>query len=97
MDQAMGDLQAQLEEVKRLWDEERMARSRAENELDMLRDIHSGRNNSQSHLYGSRSRSPEGNKELGKNREAGEAGVLEERRGEMEDAEGRLLKRPRLD
>ncbi|PFH50389.1 hypothetical protein AMATHDRAFT_61224 [Amanita thiersii Skay4041] len=40
MDQAMGDLQAQLEEMKRLWDEERAARQRAESELDLLRRIH---------------------------------------------------------
>jgi bHLH factor len=37
MDQAMGDLQAQLEEVKRMWDEERMARTRLEAELEALR------------------------------------------------------------
>lgn len=37
MDQAMGDLQAQLEEVKRLWDEERTARQRLEREVEMLR------------------------------------------------------------
>ncbi|KAF6749798.1 hypothetical protein DFP72DRAFT_818457 [Ephemerocybe angulata] len=37
MDQAMGDLQAQLEEVKRLWDEERNARARLETELELLR------------------------------------------------------------
>lgn len=37
MDQAMGDLQAQLEEVKRLWDEERTARTRLEGELEHLR------------------------------------------------------------
>ncbi|KAF9468268.1 hypothetical protein BDZ94DRAFT_1209236 [Collybia nuda] len=40
MDQAMGDLQTQLEEVKRMWDEERMARQRAENELEVLRGVH---------------------------------------------------------
>lgn len=37
MDQAMGDLQAQLEEMRRLWEEERAARQRAENELEVLR------------------------------------------------------------
>lgn len=37
MDQAMGDLQAQLEEVKRMWEEERSTRTRAEAELDALR------------------------------------------------------------
>ncbi|KAF8628572.1 hypothetical protein AX17_005968 [Amanita inopinata Kibby_2008] len=40
MDQAMGDLQAQLEEMKRLWEEERMARQRAENEIELLRSMH---------------------------------------------------------
>lgn len=39
MDQAMGDLQAQLEEMRRLWEEERMARQRAEAELDVLRGL----------------------------------------------------------
>ena len=37
MDQAMGDLQAQLEEMRRLWEEERVARQRAEGELEVLR------------------------------------------------------------
>lgn len=37
MDQAMGDLQAQLEEMRRLWDEERGARQRCESELTLLR------------------------------------------------------------
>lgn len=36
MDQAMGDLQSQLEEVKRLWEESRAARERAEGELRRL-------------------------------------------------------------
>ncbi|KAI9431164.1 hypothetical protein H4582DRAFT_2009996 [Lactarius indigo] len=39
MDQAMGDLQAQLEEMRRLWEEERAARTRAESELDVLRGL----------------------------------------------------------
>ena len=37
MDQAMGDLQAQLEEMRRMWDEERVARQRAEAEPELLR------------------------------------------------------------
>lgn len=41
MDQAMGDLQAQLEEMRRLWEEERTARTRAESELDVLRGLKS--------------------------------------------------------
>ncbi|KXN83196.1 Centromere-binding protein 1 [Leucoagaricus sp. SymC.cos] len=38
MDQAMGDLQNQLEEVKRMWEEERNARQRLELELENLRN-----------------------------------------------------------
>lgn len=37
MDQAMGDLQTQLEEMKKMWEGEREARARAEAELDALR------------------------------------------------------------
>ncbi|KAL4254671.1 hypothetical protein ABKN59_004470 [Abortiporus biennis] len=42
MDQAMGDLQAQLEEMRRLWEEERVARQRADAELDALRGLQNG-------------------------------------------------------
>ena len=42
MDQAMGDLQAQLEEMRRLWEEERLARQRLESELEVLRGIQQG-------------------------------------------------------
>lgn len=42
MDQAMGDLQAQLEEVRRMWDEERAARQRLEAELQVLRGLQQG-------------------------------------------------------
>ncbi|CAK5271202.1 unnamed protein product [Mycena citricolor] len=37
MDQAMGDLQVQLDEIRRMWDEERMNRQRVEQELEALR------------------------------------------------------------
>jgi hypothetical protein len=37
MDQAMGDLQTQLEEMRRMWEEEREARGRIEAELEALR------------------------------------------------------------
>jgi transcriptional regulator CBF1 len=37
MDQAMGDLQGQLEDMRRMWEEERNARVRAEGELEVLR------------------------------------------------------------
>ncbi|KAI4522565.1 hypothetical protein EV122DRAFT_259894 [Schizophyllum commune] len=40
MDQAMGDLQSQLEEVRRLWDEERHARQRVEAEFDAYKAAH---------------------------------------------------------
>jgi len=33
----MGDLQAQLEEMRRLWEEERQAKERAQIELDVIR------------------------------------------------------------
>ena len=39
MDQAMGDLQSQLEEMKRLWEDERLARQRAESELEVLKGL----------------------------------------------------------
>lgn len=39
MDQAMGDLQQQLEEMRRMWEEERIARQRVEGELDVLRSL----------------------------------------------------------
>ncbi|KAI0085550.1 hypothetical protein BDY19DRAFT_987019 [Irpex rosettiformis] len=39
MDQAMGDLQSQLDEVKRLWEEERIARQRLEVELAALKAV----------------------------------------------------------
>ncbi|KAG6861810.1 hypothetical protein C0995_011691 [Termitomyces sp. Mi166 len=37
MDQAMGDLQTQLEEMKKMWEAEREGRARAEAELEALR------------------------------------------------------------
>ncbi|KAI0337719.1 hypothetical protein BDW22DRAFT_1339248 [Trametopsis cervina] len=40
MDQAMGDLQAQLDEVKRLWEDERVARQRLEVELATVKALH---------------------------------------------------------
>ncbi|KAF9074404.1 hypothetical protein BDP27DRAFT_1317026 [Rhodocollybia butyracea] len=42
MDQAMGDLQAQLEEMRRVWGGERSHRQRAENELEALRGAKAG-------------------------------------------------------
>ena len=37
MDQAMGDLQAQLDEMRRMWEQEREARQRLESEVGTLR------------------------------------------------------------
>lgn len=37
MDQAMGDLQNQLEEVRKMWEEERSTRQRVESELETVR------------------------------------------------------------
>lgn len=37
MDQAMGDLQAQLDEMRRMWEQEREARQRLESEVATLR------------------------------------------------------------
>jgi hypothetical protein len=42
MDQAMGDLQVQLDEIRRMWEEERMNRQRAEQELELLRGSKNG-------------------------------------------------------
>jgi bHLH factor len=53
MDQAMGDLQNQLDDMRRLCQEERTARQRLESDLDMLRNG----GNKTSHI---RSRSPSG-------------------------------------
>jgi hypothetical protein len=39
MDQAMGDLQSQLDEMRRMWEEERQGRARAEAELELLRGL----------------------------------------------------------
>ena len=93
----MGDLQAQLEEMRRLWDEERTARQRAENELDVLRGV-----SGQTASYKSRSRSVERGQEGPSNRGPfGESEVrteLENRTEESSnDSEGRLGKRARVD
>lgn len=56
MDQAMGDLQAQLEEMRRLWEEERLNRQRLEDDLSAA-GVRAGGNTS--HV---RSRSPDDGK-----------------------------------
>ncbi|TFK36570.1 hypothetical protein BDQ12DRAFT_706297 [Crucibulum laeve] len=60
MDQAMGDLQAQLEEVKRMWEEERMARQRLDNELEAIRGV---QGQGQGKEESNKRRSEEGDKE----------------------------------
>lgn len=43
MDQAMGDLQAQLEDMRKMWEEERMNRQRIEAEIEAVRNgAHAG-------------------------------------------------------
>lgn len=109
MDQAMGDLQAQLEEVRRLWEEERGARQRAESELEVLRGVsQSGvplvvgappRPSSQSGQpnYRSRSRSAEQQEGVARENEARtEAEARPEEDGNIEP-DGRPGKRPRVD
>lgn len=99
MDQAMGDLQAQLEDMRRLWEEERIARQRAENELDVLRGV-SGQAPTAS--YKSRSRSAEQGQDGPSNRGPfGESEVRTELGNRPEeggdDSEGRPGKRVRVD
>ena len=108
MDQAMGDLQAQLEEMRRLWNEEQMARQRAESELELLRGVSQGavgappgmaQSRSGAHgLAGGassdqpRTRSPERQEEMARGRESKEG-----ENHETDPVEGRPGKRPRAD
>ncbi|KAF7297318.1 BHLH domain-containing protein [Mycena indigotica] len=64
MDQAMGDLQVQLDEIRRMWEEERLGRQRAEAELETLR----GKSGTTS--TAEKRASPEGDKETGDNKKA---------------------------
>ncbi|KAH0834094.1 hypothetical protein J3R83DRAFT_11379 [Lanmaoa asiatica] len=116
MDQAMGDLQAQLEEMRRLWEEERAARQRAEGELEVLRGVPQGgvasavgvppRPTSQPGPanYTARSRSaeqqegaPATRSGFGENEARTEAEARPEEDGNVESADGRPGKRPRVD
>lgn len=107
MDQAMGDLQAQLEEMRRLWEEERAARQRAENELEVLRGVPqhgvpsavgaSLRPSSQHGQANYKSRSQSVEQQEGASTEArAEAGARSEE-GNGESVDGRLGKRPRVE
>lgn len=100
MDQAMGDLQAQLEDMRRLWEEERIARQRAENELDVLRGVSA---QASTIPYKSRSRSVERGQDGPSSRGPfGESEVRTElgnrpEEGGGDDSEGRPVKRARVD
>ncbi|KAF8797556.1 hypothetical protein BYT27DRAFT_7125264 [Phlegmacium glaucopus] len=76
MDQAMGDLQAQLEEVKRRWEEETMLRSRAEAELEALRNISS----KEEGAVGTKRRSVDDNEGTGKSQATTEGGERDGKR-----------------
>jgi len=62
MDQVMGDLQAQLKEMKRQWEEEAVLRSRAEAELEALKRMNgmSGNTSKEDGVVGTKRRSTEG-------------------------------------
>jgi len=85
MDQAMGDLQAQLEEVRKMWDEERTARIKDMGELSMLREM--------------LGKSQQGTMVEGEKRERAEDDVEKEKEGdEGEDGEdGQTRKRQRTE
>ncbi|KAI6022918.1 hypothetical protein BKA83DRAFT_677489 [Pisolithus microcarpus] len=95
MDQAMGDLQAQLEEMRRLWEEERMARQRAESELELLRGQGHG-SGAPGPSPGPRSRSPERQEDVMQIRNDGESRPDVEK-GEGDTTDGRASKRPRTE
>ncbi|KAH9932846.1 hypothetical protein B0H21DRAFT_760478 [Amylocystis lapponica] len=91
MDQAMGDLQAQLEEMRRMWDEERIARQRLESELEVLRGVQQGlpmgaAASAASRPVGEhRSKSPDGAKDGKRDREDDMHALNGEQGGDAED------------
>lgn len=97
MDQAMGDLQAQLEEMRRMWDEERVARQRAEAELELLRGHNAGAaaagGGSGSAAAGSPTTSTP--KDNGKREREDEGEAVQE--GQQAEAEEDRSKRPRTE
>ncbi len=97
MDQAMGDLQAQLEEMRRMWDEERVARQRAEAELELLRGHNAGAaaagGGSGSAAAGSPTTSTP--KDNGKREREDEGELVQE--GQQAEAEEDRSKRPRTE
>ena len=82
MDQAMGDLQAQLEEVKRRWEEETMLRSRAEAELEALRNLNgiSGTVSKEEVAAGAKRRSVDNNEGTGNSQASTEGGERDGKR-----------------
>lgn len=110
MDQAMGDLQAQLEEMRRLWEEERIARQRAESELDVLRGMQSASGGMSNNGIGDGADGRKSNEngaghkhgpksetpEAANKRRDADAGETEESEREGEDG-GRSGKRQRID
>jgi transcriptional regulator CBF1 len=98
MDQAMGDLQAQLEEMRRLWEEERAARTRAESELDVLRGL-KGSSDSHAPISASAGAAPE--KALEASASAAAAAMTSASEGETtqggDEESGRSGKRQRTD
>jgi len=89
MDQAMGDLQGQLDEVRRLWEEERLARQRAEGELEVLRSLHAGR----SAVAGPANDASGGTKR----RVGGDTSQTDGGADDKADGDGRSAKRPRVE
>jgi hypothetical protein len=65
MDQAMGDLQAQLDEVRRMWEEERKAKQAVEKELNQLKGVSVGENKNENGTEGSKGSEGTGNKRRG--------------------------------
>lgn len=65
MDQAMGDLQAQLDEVRRMWEEERKAKQAVEKELNQLKGVSVGENKNENGTEGSKGPEGTGNKRRG--------------------------------
>ena len=101
MDQAMGDLQAQLEEMRRLWEEERAARTRADSELDVLRGLKGTSTSADSHATTSASAGAAPEKASEASAPAGAAATTSASDGETtqggEEEGGRPGKRQRTD
>ena len=105
MDQAMGDLQGQLDEVRRLWEEERLARQRAESELEVLRSLHAGRSAVTGPANGTYppgpvdalSNSLEDTSGTTKRRVGGDTGQTDGGTEDKADGDGRSVKRQRVE